>query len=61
MSECAGSPNSTNCLLPELLEELHKSEMVSHQRNISDMVRLLSFKYIRLTSDLERWVLGGKT
>ena len=42
MSECAGSPNSTNCLLPELLEELHKSEMVSHQRNISDMVRLLS-------------------
>ena len=42
LPECKASPNSTICLLPELLEELHKSETV-FPRNTSDMVRLLSF------------------
>ena len=54
LPECEGPANSTLCFLPELLEELQKSETVRFQ----DFINISPTAFIR---DWERWMLWGKT
>ena len=53
LPECEGPANSTLCFLPELLEELQKSETVRFQDFIN--VSVAAF-----TRERERWMLWGK-